>query len=155
MRLALSIAATICATAAYAQAVPSFLEGTRLYSRDVGFCPGNPNPPATEGTLQVSKAGIYGYELGCTFLSLKPEKDPESGVIYSWQAQAQCGDDSGITRPDVFALYEDQAGSTIIVQSQNEYVLGTMLSITERPDDTDPFEQASWLSGTYTLCPTY
>lgn len=155
MRLMFAVAICAVATPSVAQELPSFFEGIKLYSRDLGFCPGNPNSPETEGTLQISKAGLYGYELGCTFLAFAAVKDPESGVVYGWQAQAQCGDDSGITRPDSFALYFNEGDNTVTVQSQNEYVLGTMLSMTERPDNNDPFEEASWLSGNYALCPTY
>lgn len=155
--VACSLVAGLCATSAGAEerVVPPFLEGTALFSREEGFCPGNPNPPATEGTLQVSKAGIYGYEVGCTFLQFLPERDPETGEIYTWVATAQCGDDSGINRPDQFTLIHNEFNNTLTVQSQTEYAAATAMLYLDRDSDKDPFEQTAWLSGDYPLCPTY
>ena len=134
--------------------VPPFLEGGAVYARDIAYCPGKADPGegAVEDTLSVSKAGLYGYELGCTFLQFLAERDPETKEIFSWQALAQCGDDSGVTRPDAFTLIADADGAELRVQSQNEYVAGTVAALMNE-GDFDRFMQSQFLSGSYKLCP--
>ncbi|MEM0899066.1 MAG: hypothetical protein AAGI92_03845 [Pseudomonadota bacterium] len=130
--------------------VPEFLEGTAVFSRDLRFCPGAATPSDLDGTIQINRAGVFGYEIGCTFLEFTAERDPESGELLSWQATAQCSDDSGITRPDQLAIIHFGDDNLINLQSQNEYVVGELLARIGQ----DPLE-ANTLSGVYSRCPNY
>jgi hypothetical protein len=139
---------------AAAQAVPEFLADGARFVRNTDLC----NPPENsefEGTLEITEAGIFGYELGCPFLSFLPDIDRETREVHGWVAISNCGDDSGITRPDSFTLIFDEYAGSLTVQSQNEYALGEALSRMPRENggESDPFEAASWLSGDYVICP--
>lgn len=152
----MSAAAIILALAAEAMAeapqIPPFLDGTAVFSRSAELCPGG-EPSEIEGYLHVNKSGLYGYELGCTFLQFLPERDPESKDIYGWLVIAQCGDDSGITRPDMFSLHYNESGPSLTVQSQNEYVASSVLLLTGQDTGEDPYLDPNFLSGEYRLCP--
>ncbi len=154
-----ALAAGLLAVPAMAQEqpeplVPPFLEGTAVYARDLAYCPGKADPGegAIEDTISVSRSGLYGYELGCTFLEFLAERDPETKEVHSWQVLAQCGDDSGITRPDAFTLIPDADGAELRVQSQNEYVAGTIAALMNG-GDIDRFMQSQFLSSSYKRCP--
>lgn len=131
--------------------VPSFLIG-KTYSTDVKQC-GNANDGDGDA-LQLSKDGIYGVEFGCQFVDFKYERDSETGRLFSVVATTSCGDDSGITRPDMISLSPYEEGGQVIVQSQNEYLLGeTELIIAEKLGKDYPEKNSyAWVSNTYNIC---
>lgn len=103
--------------AALAQDIPVFLQD-KVYSTDPSKC----GDATEDNTVQLSKEGVFGLEFGCTFLGFDIEKDEDTGETYLAIARANCGDDSGINRPDMFTLIA-QDEETVTVQSQNEYVI--------------------------------
>lgn len=120
MRIAVALLAMAIAAPALGA---DFLKGQRFtYSENA--CKGEPEPEVTDdlailSTLEVNEAGVFGYEFGCEFLQFLPGGDsPYQTVI------ASCGDDSGITRPDMITLLYSEEPQSVTVQSQNEYVMG-------------------------------
>ncbi len=104
-----------------AQELPQYLASGKTFSSDwracVGFVDGN--APVCSYTLY--RSGNYGYEFSCIFVDFKPVIDASgTGEVWGHIATANCGDDSGVSRPDVFILsfYENQ----ITVTSQNDYL---------------------------------
>lgn len=153
-------AVSLIAGSALAQdmpSVPDFLQDGARFARDLSACAdgGDEGPDGVERTLQVTEQGLFGYEIGCSFLRFLPDVDRETGEAFLWIATAACGDDSGINRPDSFALIFNDFSNTLTVQSQNEYVVAETLFHLPQTDaaETDPYEAASYLSGEYTLCP--
>jgi hypothetical protein len=113
---------------AMAAGPPDLLKGQRFtYSEQ--SCRGEPEPETDDmtailSTLEVNEAGIFAYEFGCAFLEFWPG-DEASDMPYNQTVLASCGDDSGITRPDVISLVFDTGESqSVTVTSQNEYVMG-------------------------------
>ena len=130
---------------AASQEVPAFLEG-KIYSTNPAKC----GDVQEDDSLQLSKEGIFGYEFGCTFLGFDMERDSDTGEIYLAVARANCGDDSGINRPDNFTLIAD-ANQSVRVQSQNEFVLSELLYLTNNKQNSTP-EAVSFVSREYKLC---
>lgn len=112
-----SLAISCCAFSATAKEMPAFLDG-KVYSTDPSKC----GDVTEDDSLQLSKEGIFGLEFGCTFLGFELDKDQDTGETYLAVARANCGDDSGINRPDNITLIV-QGADTITVQSQNEYIV--------------------------------
>ncbi len=118
LRILISSMAILCfANSVLAKEVPVFLEG-KVYSTDPSKC----GDVTEDDSLQLSKEGIFGLEFGCTFLGFELDKDKDTGETYLAIARANCGDDSGINRPDNITLIA-QGEDTITVQSQNEYIV--------------------------------
>jgi|GEM_PF-3106928 len=106
-------------------------------------------PEACATTDEVEKRGlviadeaISGTEFGCAFLTYTPVVWDENFPPQEYVVLASCGDDSGITRPDLISIM--QYGDELKVQSQNEYV--EMLA-------KETWNQPGFVSRTYTKCP--
>ncbi|MCW2307400.1 hypothetical protein [Rhodobium gokarnense] len=137
---------------ALAGQMPDFFNKT--YATDPAACK---DQAAREesGALVLDKTGIFGTEFGCTYRDFWGGKDGTVTVLVS------CGDDSGITRPDMLSVIREQNGE-LRVQSQNEFVMGEVaLSLTPVPenDGEQTDDQADevvpnfeYITGTYTPC---
>ena len=139
MRIVLALLIAAIPATAIAAGVPEYLKGKR-YAFSDNACHYEPEPETGEdttflSTLEVNEVGIVGYEFGCTFLEFFPG-DAESDTPYVQTVLASCGDDSGITRPDMISLVFNTEEPSVTVQSQNEYVTGDAM-----------------ISRTYPLCP--
>ncbi|MEL7428441.1 MAG: hypothetical protein AAFN43_00445 [Pseudomonadota bacterium] len=136
---------------AVAQNIPEFLVG-KVYSTDTSQC--GDVVDAEGDVLQLSKEGIFGQEFGCTFTGFQFDRDPQTGRVYSVVATANCGDDSGISRPDLMTLSPYEEGGQVVVGSQNEYILGeTEIMIAEKLGREFPERNSyAWVSKTYNLC---
>ncbi len=144
-----SMAVSCFAIPALAKDVPLFLKD-KVYSTDPTKC----GDATEDDSLQLSKEGIFGNEFGCTFLSFKQEADKDTGQIYLAVGHANCGDDSGINRPDNITLIP-QDENTITVQSQNEYIISeAQILLSQRlPEGTklaDSFPD--YVSRDYKIC---
>ena len=87
-------------------------------------------------------------------MNFKLDKDPETGRIFNVVATASCGDDSGISRPDLINLSPYIEGGQVFVQSQNEYVVSeSVIAVAQNLGREIPQEPAyAWVSQTYNLC---
>ena len=146
------MASSICciSTLAAASDVPEFLAES-MFATDASKCQ---ETIGHEG-LQLSKDGIFGHEIGCRFLSFSKDEDPETGEVFAVVAQANCGDDSGINRPDQFTLMPDTQASVVRVQSQNEYLISEMeIQISMALGKTFDVEKQTFahLSQEYQMC---
>ena len=151
MRILLSIAmsASLLGAEALAQDVPDFLKG-QVYSTDNESCGDN-----VEGEgLQLTGEGIFGPEFGCTFLGFTEDRDEETGRLNMIVATANCGDDSGINRPDMVTLSPYIEGGQVIVQSQNEYVVSEVEYLIAQKLGRELPEKSeyAWVSQTYNIC---
>ena len=134
---------------AIASEVPAFLDG-KVYSTDPSKC----GDVTEDDSLQLSKEGIFGLEFGCTFLGFDLDKDKDTGETYLAVGRANCGDDSGINRPDNITLIA-QGENVITVQSQNEYIISeAQLLLSQRlPENiqlADEFPE--FISRDYKIC---
>ena len=140
MRPILTLLIVAIPTCAMAAGVPEFLKGKR-YTYSEETCVGEDELPAEEDadittTLEVNEAGIFAYEFGCIFLDFWPG-DTDSDMPFLQTVVASCGDDSGVTRPDLISLvFDTSEPESVTVTSQNEYVMGQ-----------------TFISRTYPLCP--
>ena len=140
---------TVAFSSAVAGEVPDFLKG-RVFSTDTASC-----GDVSEGDgLQLTKEGIFGPEFGCTFLGFEEDRDRETGRLYMVVALANCGDDSGINRPDNITLSPYLEGGQVIVQSQNEYVISEVeyLIAQKLGQEIPEKSEYSWVSDTYEIC---
>lgn len=138
MKLALALLVLAIPATATAGGLPDYLKDKR-YTYSENACRGEPEPNADDMTailsaLEVNEVGVVGYEFGCIFLEFWPGTD-ESDTPYNQTVLASCGDDSGITRPDMLSLIFSDEPPSVTVQSQNEYVTGQ-----------------TYISHTYPLC---
>lgn len=133
-----------------AKELPTFLEDA-VYSTDPSKC----GDVTEDDSLQLSREGIFGFEFACTFQGFQLDRDADTGEVYLAIAQANCGDDTGINRPDLFTLIHDRTENSISVQSQNEYVLTELLQIMsarlEKPFDQEN-DALNFVSREYRLC---
>ena len=133
--------------------LPDYLKDKK-YATDAIAC-GTDHGEDEAGALAIDKAGIFGYEFGCSFLDFWHHKDAEGGLL-DVTVLASCGDDSGITRPDMITIIKD-SDDTLRVQSQNEFVQGEMAAMTTQPpaegeeNESEPLN-FDFVSATYTLC---
>ena len=139
MRVLLALLIVAIPATVMAAGPPEYLKGKRYFFSE-NACRYEPEPDTGEdtsflSTLEVNETGIFGYEFGCEFLEFWPG-DAESDTPFIQTVLASCGDDSGITRPDVISLVFNTEEPSVTVQSQNEYVMGQ-----------------STISRTYPLCP--
>ena len=127
MRTLLALLIMAIPASAVGAGIPDLLKGQRFtYSEQ--SCRGEPEAETDDmteilSTLEVNEAGIFAYEFGCIFLEFWPG-DAASDMPYNQTVLASCGDDSGITRPDVISLVFSEEPPNVTVQSQNEYVMG-------------------------------
>ncbi len=151
MRVLFLMIAVVFMLAAQAQAgeMPDFLKG-RVFSTEKASC-----GDATGGDgLQLTREGIFGPEFGCTFLSFKEDRDADTGRLFLVVATANCGDDSGINRPDLITLSPYIEGGQVIVQSQNEYVISEVEVMIARKlgKEIPQKSEYAWVSDTYNIC---
>ena len=134
---------------AIAQEVPDFLFG-KTYATEPAAC-GSMMDYDGDG-LKITKDGISGLEFGCQFLNFRADRDKESGKVFGYVATVNCGDDSGINRPDLISM--SHWDGQLMVQSQNEYVLSEAeIMIAEKLGKDFPEKSSySWVSNTYKLC---
>jgi len=107
---------TLLAGPAFADDAPGFLGGDAKYVTKAEVC----TSEELDDALQISERGMFGYEFGCNFLDFLEVKDSD-GQAYQFMAVAACGDDSGVTRPDLIMLTPSDDGM-LRVTSQNDYV---------------------------------
>jgi len=138
-------------TPSLAKDIPGFLVG-KTYSTDANQC--GDIVDAEGDMLQLTKEGVYGQEFSCQFVGFRYDRDLETGRIYSVIATANCSDDSGISRPDLINLSPYEEGGQVIVQSQNEYLLGeTEIIIAGKLGKEYPEKNSyAWVTNTYNLC---
>lgn len=144
-----SVAGILTTSIAIAGDAPDFLKG-RTFATDVESC-----SEASDGDgLLLTKQGIFGPEFGCSFLGFKEDRDPDTGRLFLVVATANCGDDSGINRPDMITLSPYIEGGQVIVQSQNEYVISEVEYLVATKLGQEPPEKSeyAWVSDTYNLC---
>ena len=152
-KLALVALCTSLAAPAFAGELPAFLKDKK-YATDAIACSADHGENEV-GALAIDKAGIFGYEFGCTFLEFWHHSDAE-GALLDVTALVSCGDDSGITRPDMITIIKD-SDETLRVQSQNEFVQGELAAMSaptpaEGEEDSDEPINFDFVSATYTLC---
>ena len=117
---------------AFAGEAPAFLSGDRTWGSTPQACKSLESEDGA--ALTLSRKGIYGYEFGCNFLDFLPVRDDATGEMFGMVAIASCGDDSGISRPDMFNITVNE--NTLSVTSQNEY---TAAQSKDSDGQTDPF----------------
>ncbi|MDJ0613777.1 MAG: hypothetical protein QNJ29_08860 [Rhizobiaceae bacterium] len=123
-----------------------------MYSTDVAQCG---DIVDTDGNaLQLSGEGIFTEEFSCQFVGFKTDADKDTGRIFGVVATASCSDDSGISRPDLISMSPYEEGGQVIVQSQNEYLLGeTEIIVAQQLEKPFPEKNSyAWVSNTYNLC---
>ncbi|MFZ2103004.1 MAG: hypothetical protein WAU86_20815, partial [Oricola sp.] len=75
---------------------------------------------------QLTATGLYAYEFGCTFTSFEAirfddgDNDPDQFI-----GIASCGDDSGISRPDMI-LMMPSGEDMLFLTSQNDYAISSV-----------------------------
>lgn len=99
--------------------MPGFLKDT--YASNPKACVTNAYGESEASGLTIKDGAIYGTEFSCQFLSYTPVKWAATDEINEYVAMASCGDDSGITRPDLISIQHYEG--TLRLQSQNEYVV--------------------------------
>ena len=137
----------LAAEFASAADAPKFLKGKK-YSTDPAEC--SVAEPAESEALVLSEQGVFGYEFGCVFVGFFEEKSADNSSV-SHIAVASCGDDSGITRPDLITLILQPDKRTLTVQSQNEYVVAEAVRLAKKDQQGDD-DNLSFVSKDYTLC---
>ncbi len=106
---------------AVAGEIPDFLSNGKTYATTPAGCAGFGDSDAPDDALQITAEGIWGYEFGCTFVEFLPVRmNSQPGNVSGHVAIASCGDDSGISRPDLInmSFYDN----IIYATSQNDYV---------------------------------
>jgi len=150
LRVLISTLAFSCfALSASATEVPDFLKD-KVYSTDPSKC----GDATEDNSLQLSKEGVFGLEFGCTFLGFDMEIDKDTGKTYLAIGRANCGDDSGVNRPDNITLVV-QSDEMITVQSQNEYLVSeAQLLLAQRlPENIKLADEfPNYVSRDYKIC---
>ncbi len=133
----------------FAGDLPEFLKQD-VYTTDKKSCGDTDDADG----LQLSKEGIFGQEFSCTFVRFDEDADPDTGQLFSVVATANCGDDSGITRPDMITLSPYAEEGQVMVQSQNEYILSEVEIMIALEFGNDVPEKSGhfWVSNTYNIC---
>lgn len=103
--------------------MPPFFSAGQMYAEKQENCVGPDDAVEFERPMVLTGEGLSAHESGCQFVEFKP-------VIYSFAepaaepdsylVTAACGDDSGITRPDVFHMHYYDGKLTLT--SQNDYM---------------------------------
>ncbi|MFZ1813013.1 MAG: hypothetical protein WBO55_00500 [Rhizobiaceae bacterium] len=127
--------------------VPSFLAGGQVYATTPEACKGLDAGGDESGGLKLKADGISGYEFGCQFVDFIPVRYVDVPEVTRYIAIASCGDDSGITRPDMIdlSIFDDAVTAT----SQNDY--NYAMSRLDASSDNDPFE-AGIINEQFALC---
>ena len=129
--------------------LPIFLKD-KIYSTDPSKC----GDAIEDDSLQLSQEGVFGLEFGCTFLGFDMDTDKDTGKTYLAIGRANCGDDSGINRPDNITMIA-QDDETITVQSQNEYIISeAQLLLSQRlPENISLADEfPNYISRDYKIC---
>lgn len=150
LRVLISSLGFVCfAGSAIAGALPDFLQD-KVYSTDTSKC----GDSTEDNSLQLSREGVFGVEFGCAFLGFDMDVDKDTGKTYLAVARANCGDDSGINRPDFITLVV-QDEQTISVQSQNEYTISqAQLLLSQRLPENIALQEEipNYISRDYKIC---
>ena len=111
--------------------IPPFLAGGQKYATAPANCT---DATGSETGLSISAAGMFGRESGSSLLASPRGRDDARPEPIGYVAIASCGDDSGISRPDMLNISLSEGG--IYVTSQSDYTIAA-----SRPFDgrTDPF----------------
>jgi len=117
--------------------MPDFLKHT--YAANAAACDSTGHEKAG---LAIKDGLISGTEFGCAFLTYTPVVWDPDYPPSEYVVLASCGDDSGITRPDLISIIH--SGDTLRVQSQNEYVEMVAKGAWNEP---------GFISRTYEKCP--
>lgn len=128
--------------------VPSFFASGQYYAETPEDCVAPGAETDRERPMTLNGEGVSAHEFGCYFVEFKPVKNPfaEAGSEPdTWLATASCGDDSGITRPDIFniSIYEQ----SLWVTSQNDYLYDLLRQREEGDNDAWGF-----VNREYVLC---
>lgn len=132
-----------------AKDIPDFLVD-KVYSTDTSKC----GDSTEDNSLQLSKEGVFGFEYGCTFFGFDMDVDKDTGKTYLAIGRANCGDDSGVNRPDLITLVV-QDETTISVQSQNEHTISeAQVLLSQRLPENIKLaaETPNYVSRDYKLC---
>ena len=119
----LGLALAALATPAAAQEIPPFLADGGKYATDATSCAAEIEE--AEG-YQLTAKGLYAYEFSCTFTSFQSvryndgDNEPDEYI-----AIASCGDDSGISRPDMILLMPSDE-NMLFLTSQNDYAISSV-----------------------------
>jgi hypothetical protein len=132
-RLLFVLAVSALPIQAFAGEAPAFLSGDRTWGSSPQACKAIDGEDAMAFTL--SRKGIYGLEFGCNFLDFLPVRDGEGGEVFAVVAIASCGDDSGISRPDLFNISVNE--NTLYVTSQNDYAYVLSKGFETQPDPVE------------------
>jgi len=155
--VALAAILAVAPTALMAADSPDLLK--RKFATDPAACKAEAGADDADA-LTLDKTGIYGVEFSCSFLDFWPHLGSD-GKIADVVVLASCGDDSGITRPDLITIVP-QSPEELQVQSQNEYVQTEVAaSLAPAPADNggdnanaedDNVPSFDYVTATYTLC---
>ncbi len=123
----------------------------KKYATDPAACNGQKGLEEVDG-LVIDKTGVTGVEFSCSFLDFWSDKTGTTALV-------SCSDDSGITRPDFLSIV-DVGNGEIRVQSQNEFIMGTVALNLAPPPAEDGKEESEdsgalnfdYVSGIYALC---
>lgn len=119
--LAFAVAvAGLALSPALADDVPAFLADGQVYAVE-GAC--DPAEGEEYPGLKLTEQGIFGYEFGCRFVGISGVPSLDGGDSHQHIATASCGDDSGISRPDLILLMPSLDGESVDVTSQNDYAI--------------------------------
>lgn len=119
--------------------------GDRIFTTDKKNC-------SEEGRIEprglyLDAGNIIGYEFGCTFLQSWRDVDAQNTELSMFVVLANCGDDSGFNRPDMFTIIQSFPDDPLTVTSQNEYT-----AMMAHPDADDAEDRHLFASGEYELC---
>lgn len=140
----LFIGLTLLYSPALAEEVPAFLADSQFATSPNACVPNE----GLESDIVINRSGIFGYEFGCTFQQFYAETDPDTDEPYAYLAVAICSDDSGIYRGDMFTLVPRDEGKTLVVQSQNEFLISESL-IYSQDGEREAF---NYVSRDYGIC---
>ena len=125
---------------------PPFLSGGQFYGENTLACDEAKSGAGEGEGLYMKGEGVFGTEWGCTFLDFLPIRYEDGGEVNGYVAITSCGDDSGISRPDMFEL--DFYDGIVTVTSQNDY---TAASAKPYNEQEDPFS-IGIISKQFALC---
>jgi len=114
---AIAAASGLCLGQEAARAQPPAFLDDRFATDPAACVPGGGPSEA----LMIEGGVLSGYELACLFLAYHPVRWAQVGPVSQVVIVASCGDDTGITRPDLLSVILEPDGA-LTVQSQNEYV---------------------------------
>ncbi len=140
---------TLLYSPALAGEVPEFLADSQ-FATGPNTCVPN---EGLDSDIVINKSGVFGYEFSCTFHQFYAATDPDSDEPYAYLVTAICSDDSGIYRCDMITLVPRDEGKTLMVQSQNEFLISESL-IYSRDVDSPDGERLSpnYVSRDYRIC---